>query len=218
MAVNLKNNKYVENFQKGLKDISLVSQEGNFKLFAKQAVVVFLAILLFRYMNGKFETEKRKYQGAKDSISMQQSSQDEYLRNRDLLFKLEPPYSDISEKNEGLTSMLIGVYKDSNMTPEFVGTQTEDSSNPAYEVVSRQTTMNMGFVPFAEFIAKIESRDELIKVSSFSVEKDTSFDHIGNNKINLQFSTILLKEKVAKTLFKDYDKVLASMKEKQGEK
>ena len=46
MAGKLKQNKYVAEFKQGLADIKTVAQEGNFKLFAKQVVVVAVVALI----------------------------------------------------------------------------------------------------------------------------------------------------------------------------
>lgn len=215
MAANLKNNKQLESLKKGFQDIQTVMQEGNYKLFVKQFVVILVAFLGFRYYNGQCEDKIRNFNGQMDAIRMQQSSEREYMSNKDLLFDLEPRFPDISDKNGWLVSQILGIFKDANLTPQVDGTQTEDSSNPTYEAVSLQVSSEMDFPRFAHFLADIESLNEYVKVSDFSISKDTDPEHLGNNKISMKFNTIFPKEKIAKKLFKDYDKIVAQKRAKQ---
>ena len=145
---------------------------------------------------------------------MQQSSEREYMTNKDLLFELEPRFPDISDKNGWLTSQILGVFKDAELTPQMNGSQTEDASNPTYEAVSLQVSSEMDFTRFARFLADIENNDEYLKVSDFSITKDTDPEHLGNNKISMKFNTIFPKEKIAKQLFKDYDTIMAQKRAK----
>ncbi len=218
MAANLKNNKQVESLKKGFQDIQTVAQEGNYKLFVKQFVAVLVVFLGFKYCSGQFADKINNYNGQMDAIRMQQSSEREYMTNKDLLFELEPRFPDISEKNGWLVSQILGVFKEAELTPQMDGSQTEDSSNPTYEAVSLQVSSEMDFTRFARFLADIENNDEYLKVSDFSVTKDTDPEHLGNNKISMKFNTIFPKEKIAKKLFKDYDKIMAQKKAKPDAK
>lgn len=214
MAANLKNNKQVEALKKGFQDIQTVMQEGNYKLFVKQFVAVLVVFLGFKYCSGQFADKINNYNGQMDAIHMQQSSEREYMTNKDLLFELEPRFPDISDKNGWLTSQILGVFKDAGLTPQMNGSQTEDASNPTYEAVSLQVSSEMDFTRFARFLADIENNDEYLKVSDFSITKDTDPEHLGNNKISMKFNTIFPKEKIAKQLFKDYDQIMAQKRAK----
>lgn len=214
MAANLKNNKQVEALKKGFQDIQTVMQEGNYKLFVKQFVAVLIVFLGFKYCNGQFADKISNYNGQMDAIQMQQSSERDYMSNKDLLFELEPRFPDISAKNGWLVSQILGVFKDADLTPQVDGTQAEDASNATYVAASLQVSSDMDFTRFARFLADIENHDEYLKVSDFSVTKDTNPEHLGNNKISMKFNTIFPKEKIAKTLFKDYDKIVAEKRAK----
>ena len=218
MAANLKNNKQVEALKKGFQDIQTVMQEGNYKLFVKQFVAVLVVFLGFKYCSGQFADKINNYNGQMDAIHMQQSSEREYMTNKDLLFELEPRFPDISDKNGWLTSQILGVFKEAELTPQMDGSQTEDASNPTYEAVSLQVSSEMDFTRFARFLADIENNDEYLKVSDFSITKDTDPEHLGNNKISMKFNTIFPKEKIAKKLFKDYDKIMAQKRAKSEAK
>lgn len=215
MAANLKNNKQAESLKKGFQDIQTVMQEGNHKLFVKQFVVILVAFLGFRYMSGQFDDKIRNYSGQMDAIRMQQSSEKEYLANKDLLFELEPRFPNIEDKNGWLVGHILSVFQDADLTPQVDGSQVEDSSNPTYEVVSLQASSEMDFPRFARFLADIENSDEYLKVSDFSLSKDTDVEKLGNNKVSIKFNTIFPKEKIAKKMFKDYDKIMAEKRAQQ---
>ena len=211
MPVNLKANKVVENLKKGFQDIQTVAQEGNFKLFLKQFIAVLVVFLLFRYLNGKFAEKVANYEGQMEAIRVQQTSEREYQSNKQKLLSLEPQFPDISAKNEWLLSQTLGLFKEANITPQMEGSQTEDTSNSSYTAAALRVNADMEFNQFASFLAQIENAKEYIKVSEFSLAKNTEADKLGHNKISLRFNTIFPKEKIAKSLFKDYDKI---MKEK----
>lgn len=210
---DLKNNKWVANIQKGLLDIQTVAQEGNFKLFVKQIVVVALIVLAFRYANNQFSDKVKNFRGQIDAIQVEKSSEQEYLRNKQLLMSLEPRFPDASKKNEWLLSHILDIFQTVNLKPQMEGSQTENASNPTYLTASQQVGLNMGFTQFAEFLASIENRDEYIKVSDFSITKETDPNRLGDNRISVRFNTIFLKEKIAPSLFKDYDALVAKAAE-----
>ena len=206
---NLKNNKWVENLKHGFQDIQTVSQEGNFKLFVKQIVVVALVILVFRYANNYFSARVNNLRGQMDAIQVEKSSEQDYLRNKQLLVSLEPRFPDTSKKNEWLLSRILDIFQKANLKPQMEGSQSENDSNPTYLTASQQVGMNMGFPQFAEFLAGVENLDEYIKVSDFSITKETDPNRLGDNRISIRFNTIFLKEKIAPSLFKDYDALVA---------
>lgn len=215
MASNLKTNKYVENLKQGFQDIQTVSQEGNFKLFVKQFVAVLAIFLLFRYASKEFTGKVNGFKGQMDAIRVQQTSEREYEANKQKLLSLEPRFPDIAQKNEWLLSQILGIFKNANIAPKVSGSQTENASNPTYVTASLPVSMEMQFTHFAEFLASLENLESFIKISSFSVTKDTDPLNLGNNSITLQFNTIFPKEKIAKSIVKDYDKLMKERKEKE---
>ncbi len=218
MAANLKNNKQVEALKKGFQDIQTVAQEGNYKLFVKQFVAVLLVFLAFKYCSGQFASKIGNYNGQMEALRMQQSSEREYVENKNLLFELEPKFPEITAKNEWLMNQILGLFKEAELTPQVDGAQTEDSSNSTYVAAALQVNSEMDFSRFANFLADIENHGEYLKVSDFSVTKDTDPEHLGNNKISMKFNTIFPKEKVAKSLFKDYDQIMAKKRAESAAK
>lgn len=218
MAANLKTNKHVESLKKGFQDIQTVAQEGNYKLFVKQFVAVLVVFLGFKYCSGQFNEKINNYNGQMEAIRMQQSSEREYMTNKDLLFELEPHFPDISDKNGWLVSQILGIFKEAGLTPQVDGSQSEDSSNPTYVAASLQVNSEMDFTRFANFLADIENSNEYLKVSDFSITKDTSPEHLGSNKIAMKFNTIFPKEKIAQTMFKDYAQIMVKKREEAKKK
>ena len=215
MAFNLKNNKQIESLKKGFRDIQTVFQEGNLKLFLKQGIAVLLIFLLYRFVSGKNEQKIADLNERISAIATQKSSEQEYLRNKDTLLDLEPRFPDISTKNEWLVGQVLGVFKAADLAPQVSGQQTEDASNPTYVTASLDVNTNAGFTRFAEFLADIENRDEFLKVSSFSIKKDTNAANLGNNQISMRFNTIFPKEKIASRMFKDYEEQMEKRQPKQ---
>ncbi len=201
-------------FQQGLQDINTVAQEGNFKLFAKQVVVVALvAFAYFGFLKGKFITKIQNMDGQIEAISAQQSNEQEYLTNKKLLIALEPHFAGIEAKNEWLVSQVIAIFKLANIEPNIQGSQMEDSSNPTFTATSLQVGLTGGYEQFAHLLESIENRHEYVKVSNFIIEKDKDPNRMGQNKISLRLNTIFLKEKIANSkLFKDYDQLVAEQK------
>lgn len=218
MAANLKNNKHIENIKKGFQDIQTVSQEGNFKLFLKQAITILVVFLAFRYANGEFNKKLSNIKGQRDAIKVQKSSEREYLQNKEKLIMLEPRFPDVSAKNEWLLSQVLSIFKEANLTPAVSGTQTEDASNSNYTLVSLGVSTDTSWSTFANFLAGIENRTDLIRVSEFSLTKDTNPENLALNKISMKINTVFPKEKVGKSIFKDYDKLVAEQKAKESGK
>lgn len=210
---NFKNNKIVENLKKGFQDMQTVAQEGNFKLFAKQIVAVVLVFFLFRYLSGKFTQQENNFRGQMEAIRVQQTSEREYQANKERLISLEPRFPNIADKNEWLLSQILGIFKAADLTPQMEGGQTEDASNATFVAASLKAGSEMDWPKFTEFLAGIESYDDYVKVSEFSLEKNTDPNQLGNNKVSLRFNTVFPKEKIAKSLFKDYDKIVKAQQE-----
>jgi hypothetical protein len=216
MAANLKNNKHVENLKKGFQDIQTVAQEGNVKLFVKQFVAVALVLLAFKFLGGKFTEKINNINGQMDAIRMQQTNEREYDNNKRQLIRLEPRFPEVDGKNEYLVTQILEIFKNENLTPEVDSNQNEDTSNPTYIATSLGVSTEMNFNRFADFLARLENRKDFLKISEIGIEKDTSLENLGNNKITLRFNTIFPKEKIAKSLFKDYDKLVQEMQEEEA--
>lgn len=216
MAKQLKDNKAVSKLKQGFQDIQTVAQEGNFKLFLKQFIVVLIVFLLFRHLSGKFAAKVQNFAGQMEAVRVQQVNEQEYERNKKLLMSLEPQFPSVEMKNEWLLSKIIEIFKEIGVAPEVPSTPAEDASNPTYVVSSLQASYTQkGFDEFAKFLAGIESRDEYIRVSNFIVEKNTDSNQVGVNKISMKFNTIFPKEKIAKSMFKDYDRLIAQQNGKE---
>ena len=217
---NLKNNKLIENLKKGGQDVKTVAQEGNFKLFLKQGIVLLGIFLLFRYVNGKNMAKIENYNGQVEALQTQQSSEQEYLRNKSTLLDLEPLFPDSSQKNEWLVGQVLEIFKGANLSPNVLGQQSEDTSNPTYVAARLDVGTHAEFNRFADFLASIENRDEFLKVSGFTLRKDTNANALGNNQISMSFNTIFPKEKIGSRMFKDYKEQMEKRQaaaKKQGE-
>jgi len=216
MAANLKTNKYVEDLKQGFKDIQTVAEEGNFKLFVGPIVAVLVVFLGMRYGNGEFAKKVENYKGQVSAIRTEQSSEQEYDSIKMKLMKLEPQFPNIDEKNEWLLGQVLGIFKEINLAPQMDANQNEDTSNANLTVTSIGATVNMGFPLFAKFLAGIENKKELVRVSEFSLTKDSTPGGLGMNKISMKFNTAFPKEKIAKSLFKDYDELIKKQQEQDA--
>ena len=127
-------------------------------------------------------------------------------------------FPDISGKNEYLVTKILEIFRAENLTPQVENNQTEDTSNATYVVTSLGASTEMDFFSFAEFLARIENRKDFLKVTEISIDKDSAPENLGKNKISLKFNTIFPKEKIAKNLFKDYDKLVKEMQEEEAAK
>lgn len=212
----LKNNKYVEELKLGFQDIQTVVQEGNVKLFLKQFVTIAVVVLIWWHLSGKCEKKVRYYEDQVAAARIQQESAAEYRSNKEQLIGLEPRFPDVEAKEDWLLRQILSIFKDAGVTPEVSNTQAEDPSNSSYIAVSLPVNTVMEFNKFAELLASIENRDEFVKVSAFSLEKETDSARLGSNKISMKFNTIFPKEKIAKKLFKDYDSLISARKQKLG--
>jgi len=218
----LKNNKYiskcVESLKNGFQDIQTVVQEGNFKLFLKQFITLLVVFLLYRYFSGNFAVKVRSLEGKIDSLRVQQRNEQTYQTNKKLLMSLEPRFPNVEGKNEWLLGQIIDIFKKAELSPDITGMQTEDAANPTYITASLPVNSVMEFEQFANLIASVENREEFVKISGFSLEKDTDPTRVKSNKVTLTFNTVFPKEKIAKKLFKDYDRLMEAIRPKKEEK
>ena len=216
MPMKFDKDKIVADLKKGFQDIQTVAQEGNLKLFVKQFVAVLVVFLLFRYCNGQFAAKISNYNGQMEAIRMQQTSEQEYQANKTKLMSLEPRFPDVESKNEWLLSQVLGIFKEAKVTPQMEGTQTEDDSNASFFFFSLLVNAEMSFDAFANMLAGVENKDDYVKISEFSISKLTESEKLGQNKITLRFNTVFPKEKVAKSIFKDYDKLIQQQQAAQA--
>jgi len=219
MAAKVKKAKQTDGgLQKGFRDIQTVLQEGNFKLFVKQFIAVLVIFLLYRYLSGKFVAKMQNMDGQLEALHAQQVNEQEYLANKNLLISLEPHFAGIESKNEWLLSQTIAIFKRAKITPNVQGSQMEDASNPTFTSTALQVSFTGGFEQFAHLLESIENRHEYVKVSNFIIEKNKDPNHMGENKISIKLNTIFPKEKIAKSLFKDYDQLVAAQKKEAAKR
>ncbi len=203
MSANTQVNKIKASIEKGFKDMQLVLEEGNVKLFAKQLVVVVAVFLIFRYFNNTFQQKINNYRGQMEAIRSQQSNEQEYVSSKKRLLELEPRFPDMSSKSEWLMTQVLDVFAQAKLTPQLSGTQAEDTMNPNYTLAKLEVSSNATWLQFAQLIASVENRPEYLRISDFSLEKLTDGDMLGQNKIKLVVNTLFPKEKLAPKLFKD---------------
>lgn len=196
----LSKNKFVESIKQGFADIKTVLQEGNVKLFIKQAAVVIVIILLYRGAVKKLNQQNQDIRGQIAAISAQQNNEKEYAASKKKLLDLEPRFPDLSAKNDWLLRQVVSVFKDAHVTPRMASAQTESAAG-GYTVASIPVDFEVSYEDFGKLMANIENRKEYLKVSEFSLTKQT--EPIGNNAIKIQLNTIFPKEKLAKTMFKN---------------
>ncbi|MBR3603353.1 MAG: hypothetical protein IKL48_01465 [Elusimicrobiaceae bacterium] len=199
-----KPNKILESIKKGLNDIKVVAEEGNFKLFLKQAVVIVIVFLGFRYYSQNLQKQDTKIHGQIEAVRTQQKSEKEYLANKEKLLKLEPRFPDMEAKNDWLLSQIVAVSRDSGITPSLGSEQSENTTNAGYTVVSIPMSATLTYNQLGQLLANIENREEYLKVSEFSLKKNNEI--LGENEVSMTINTIFPKEKVAKSLFKDAKK------------
>ncbi|MBR4682324.1 MAG: hypothetical protein IKP06_03360 [Elusimicrobiaceae bacterium] len=210
----LKENKYIKDLQDGFQDIQTVAQEGNVKLFMKQFITVVVILLIWHQLSGMCAKKIRKYKDQVAAVEIAQTSAQDYEANKKKLVDLEPRFPDVESKDDWLLMQILSIFKEVGVTPEVSSSQAEDSSNAAYLVTSLPVSVSMEFNQFADLLASIESRDEFLAISSLGIEKESDMARLGTSKISLKFNTAFPKEKIAKKLFKDYDKLVSPDKVK----
>ena len=203
MSANAQVNKIKASIEKGFKDMQLVLQEGNVKLFAKQLVVIIAIFLVFRYFNNSFQQKINNYRGQMDAIRSQQTNEQEYMASKKRLLELEPRFPDTASKSEWLMTQILDVFAQAKLTPKFSGTQAENTTNPNYTLANLEVASNASWLEFAQLIASVENRPEYLRISEFSLEKLNESNMLEQNKIKLKVNTLFPKEKLAPKLFKD---------------
>jgi len=196
--------KIIESTKKGFLDIKTVLAEGNYKLFLKQVVFLIAIFLLYRYVSNALQTKDAEILGDIKAVQAQKNNEQEYLANKKKLLELEPRFPDIEAKNDWLLRQIVAVFKDSPLVPKVGSSQTENTSNSGYTVVQIPVELTTSYGDFARFLASLESKDEYLRVTEFSLEKRN--EDLGQNTIKMQIETIFPKEKIAKSIFKNSNK------------
>ena len=215
---DLSKNQAILNLKRGFQNIKTALEEGNFRLFVKQAVTILIALFLVRWCIGKFNQKIAKNHEQIASIEMQQRSEKEYVANKNLLLALEPLFPDVSEKNSWLTSQVLNLFKEASLPPQLSGKPTEDNSNPTFVVNSVVVSTNATYMTLGKLLERVENKSDFLRVSEVQLTKDTNTQNIGNNKISLRFNTVFPKQKIGRNLFPNYDELVKQQKTEQGGK
>ena len=195
---------FLQGWKQGLKDVGDAFQEGNYKLFAKQVVVIVAVFMLVRWASGRLDEQTKSVRQQIESIRVQQSSEQEYLANKSKLMSLEPQFPDISVKDQWLIQQLFEVFKPVKINANLSDPQMENANNPNYTIVSKKVNFAINFLDFGKLLAEVENRPFYLRVSEFSITKNPDSRDIGVNTVSLTFNTVFPKEKLAPVLFKDY--------------
>ena len=206
--------KIIESTKKGFKDIMAVLEERNYKLFLKQLAFLVAVFLLCRYVSKTLQTRDAEVLNKIKAVQAQKNNEQEYLSNKKKLLGLEPRFPDIEAKNDWLLRQIVAVFKDSPLVPKVGSSQTENTSNNGYTVVQIPVELTTSYGDFARLLASVESRDEYLRVTEFSLDKKK--EDLGQNTIKMNIQTIFPKEKIAKSIFKNTD--LGDKKNQGGQK
>ncbi len=196
--------KILASFKQGLQDVKMVFEEGNYKLFVKQGILIVALIFGYRYVNNILDTNDKKVLGQIDAVQAQKDNEKAYLENKKKLLELEPRFPDVAAKNDWLLRQVVVIFRDSPLTPKMGASQTEDTSHNAYVVTSIPVEFTATYNQFGNLIADIESREDYLRVSEFSLAKNN--ENLGLNTVHIKMNTIFPKEKLAASLFKDVKK------------
>ncbi len=196
-----KPNKFVDSIKQGFLDIKVVLEEGNYKLFLKPLVLIIALVFGYRYVNDMFQKQDRDIASKIEAVYTQQNSEQEYMTNKQKLLELEPRFPDLESKNDWLLRQIVAIFKNSSIRPSMGNSQSENTSNNGYTVVSLPVDIEASYKDFALLLADIENRDEFLRVSQFSIDKKEGT--LGTNAIKMQFNTIFPKEKIAQSIFRD---------------
>lgn len=195
---------FSQGWKQGLKDVNDSLAEGNYKLIAKQVVVVIVAFLILRFGVGKLNEQTKAVRTQIDAIRVQQSSEQDYLTSKRKLLSLEPRFPEVKEKDQWLISKLLEVFQPANVTANMNELQVENGANPNYLIISKKVSFSTKFLDFGKLLAEIENRPEYMRISEFSLRKNPDPNDLEMNTVDMTFNTVFPKEKLAPVLFKDY--------------
>ena len=200
MSKNKKSGKSLGSFKRGFTDMKTALQEGSYKLFIKQVIVIVAIGMGYRYAMDIFDKQNSAIFTDIESVQAQQNNEKEYLSNKKKLLELEPRFPDMNEKNDWLLRQVVAVFKEAKITPTIGAAQAETTGN-GYTATSLPVDLSISYDEFGQLMATIENKDELLRVSSFTLDKRV--DEIGSNTIKMQINTVFPKEKIAQTMFKN---------------
>ncbi len=203
-------NPLVTEMKQGVQDIKAVLAEGNYKLFAKQIVVILLAFLGVRFLMGKLSVQKEQIVDKISALSIQQTNESDYLANKERLLNLEPLFPDLAKKNEWLLQTLMKIFEDHKIQANIDGNAVENVATD-YTTVAQLVTFQQGFMPLGKFLADVENGDNFLRISEITISKITDTALLGENSVSVRFNTLFPKEKYAKRLFKDYAQQMAQL-------
>lgn len=202
------------NIKQGMDDIKRVIEEGNYKLFVKQLVVLLLVFLGVRYFNDKLTQQQASYQDQISAISIQQTNEQDYLDNKARLIRLEPAFPDMANKNEWLLRKIMDTLETHRIQATISGNIVENSTEN-YTVTAQPVTFQQEFFEFGKFLEDIENGDDFLRISELSIAKVTDSALLGTNNITMKFNTLFPKEKYGPRLFKDYAQQMQELKASQ---
>ena len=200
----------VAEMKQGVQDVKAVLAEGNYKLFAKQIVVILLAFLGVRFLMGKLSVQKEQIVDKISALSIQQTNESDYLANKERLLNLEPLFPDLAKKNEWLLQTLMKIFEDHKIQANIDGNAAENVATD-YTTVAQLVTFQQGFMPLGKFLADVENGDNFLRISEITISKITDTALLGENSVSVRFNTLFPKEKYAKRLFKDYAQQMAQL-------
>ncbi len=206
--------KMMANMKHGLDDIKRVIDEGNYKLFVKQLIVLLLVFLGVRYFNDKLTQQQNNYKDQISAISIQQTHEQDYLDNKARLIRLEPAFPDMANKNEWLLRKIMDVLEGHRIQANISGNIVE-SSTENYTVTAQPVTFQQEFFALGKFLEDIENGDDFLRISELSIAKVTDTALLGTNNVTMKFNTLFPKEKYGPRLFKDYAKQMQELKASQ---
>ena len=199
----------VASTKQGFMDIKLVLEDGQYKLFLKPLAVAIVLYLGYHYITGALAARDANIKGQIDAVHAQQNNEQEYMANKQKLLNLEPRFPDASNKNAWLLNQtrdqvkLVLGEEAKQLSTKIGPNQSEDNSNSGYTVVSVPVEVVTSYGNFGRLLASIEGREEFLKVSEFTLTKNTGSEGLGTNLIKMRVNTVFPAEKVADTLFKD---------------
>jgi len=204
----------VADAKQGFRDIKRVMEEGNYRLFVKQLVILLLVFLGVRFLNDKLSQQRASCVDQISAISIQQTNEQDYLENKSRLLQLEPAFPDIANKNEWLLRKIMDALESHQIQANISGNVSETAGTD-YTVVAQPVTFQQEFFDLGRFVADIENGDDFLRISELSISKPTDPALLGKNIVNIRFNTLFPKEKYGPKLFKDYAKRMQELKAAQ---
>ena len=148
------------------------------------------------------------------AITIQNTSKEDYLNNKNHLLQLEPLFPDIEKKSDWMPSTLMALFDAHDLSPKLDGNFTENVQ-PVYTVVSQNISWQQSYQDLGKMFADMENGDAFLRASEISVSKLTGKEELGNNNVTVKFNTVFPTVKYAPKLFKDYKQQMEKIKSQQ---